>query len=146
MLARHRPTLAAALLLLAALAAGAVPAPAQDGTEPAGAASVTGDGRPGGGDSEGSGGDSQGGDSGEPAALGATGGGAPAPAATAADLPRERVRRAQERLAAAGFDPGSADGAMGPRTRAALRAFQEARGLDPTGEPDGPTLGELGVE
>jgi hypothetical protein len=142
---RHRPTLAAALLVLAALAAGAAPALAQDGTEPLGTG-VTGDGRPGGGDSEGSGGDSQGGDSGEPAALGATGGGAPAPTAMTGDLPRERVRRVQERLAAAGFDPGPADGAMGPRTRAALRAFQEARGLDPTGEPDGSTLGELGVE
>jgi peptidoglycan hydrolase-like protein with peptidoglycan-binding domain len=136
---RHRPTLAAALLVLAALAAGAAPAPAQ---EPA-AGGITGDGRPGGGDSEGSGGDSQGGDSGEPAALGATGG---APAATEGGLPRERVRLTQERLAAAGFDPGPADGAVGPRTRAAQRAFQEARGLDPTGEPDGSTLGELGVE
>jgi hypothetical protein len=139
---RHRPILAAALLLPAALAAGAAPAPAQDGTEPLGTG-VTGDGRPGGGDSEGSGGDSQGGDSGEPAALGATGG---APAAVTGDLPRERVRRVQERLAAAGFDPGQADGAMGPRTRAALRAFQEARDLAPTGEPNGPTLTELGVE
>jgi peptidoglycan hydrolase-like protein with peptidoglycan-binding domain len=137
--ARHRPTLAATLLPLAVLAAGVAPAPAQ---EPA-AGGITGDGRPGGGDSEGSGGDSQGGDSGEPAALGATGG---APAATAGGLPRERVRLAQERLAAAGFDPGPVDGAMGPRTRAALRAFQEARGLDPTGEPDGPTLAELGAE
>ena len=138
---RHRLTLAAALLL-AVLAAGVAPALAQGGTEPSGTR-ATGDGRPGGGDSEGSGGDSQGGDSGEPAALGATDG---APAAATGNLPRERVRRVQERLAAAGFDPGPADGAMGPRTRAALRAFQEARGLDPTGEPDGPTLTELGVE
>ena len=52
----------------------------------------------------------------------------------------------QERLAAAGFDPGPADGVVGARTRAALRAFQEARGLDPTGEPDGSSLAELGVE
>jgi peptidoglycan hydrolase-like protein with peptidoglycan-binding domain len=140
--ARHRPIPAAALLL-AMLAAGTAPAPAQqDRTEPA-ATGALGDGRPGGGDSEGSGGDSQGGDSGEPAALGATDG---APAAATGDLPRERVRRVQERLAAAGFDPGPADGVAGARTRAALRAFQEARGLGPTGEPDGPTLTELGVE
>jgi peptidoglycan hydrolase-like protein with peptidoglycan-binding domain len=136
MLARHHPILAAALLL-AVLAAGVAPALAQDRTEPAGTG-VTGDGRPGG--------DSQGGDSGEPAALGATGGGTPAPTATTGGLSRERVRRAQERLAAAGFDPGPVDGVVGARTRAALRAFQEARGLDPTGEPDGSTLAELGAE
>jgi peptidoglycan hydrolase-like protein with peptidoglycan-binding domain len=141
MTARHR-LIPAATLLLAVLAAGVAPALAQDRTEPAGTGAV-GDGRPGGGDSEGSGGDSQGGDSGEPAALGATG---DAPTAMTGDLPRERVRRVQERLAAAGFDPGPADGIAGPRTRAALRAFQEARGLDPTGEPDGPTLAELGAE
>jgi peptidoglycan hydrolase-like protein with peptidoglycan-binding domain len=137
--------ISAAAFLLAVLAAGVAPALAQDRTEPAGTG-VTGDGRPGGGDSEGSGGDSQGGDSGEPAALGATRGGAPAPTATTGDLPRERVRQVQERLAAAGFDPGPVDGVVGGRTRAALRAFQEARGLDPTGEPDRSTLAELGAE
>jgi peptidoglycan hydrolase-like protein with peptidoglycan-binding domain len=141
MTARHRPILAA-ILLLAVLAAGVAPALAQGGTEPADT-DATGDGRPGGGDSEGSGGDSQGGDSGEPAALGTTGG---TSAVMAGDLPRERVRRVQERLAAAGFDPGPADGIVGARTRAALRAFQEARDLAPTGEPNGPTLTELGVE
>jgi hypothetical protein len=140
--AKSHPILAAALLL-AVLAAGVAPALAQDRTEPAGTGGI-GDGRPGGGDSEGSGGDSQGGDSGEPAALGGTTG--DAPTVTTGELPRERVRRVQERLAAAGFDPGPADGIAGPRTRAALRAFQEARGLDPTGEPDGPTLAELGAE
>jgi peptidoglycan hydrolase-like protein with peptidoglycan-binding domain len=141
MTARHRPILAA-ILLLAVLAAGVAPALAQGGTEPADT-DATGDGRPGGGDSEGSGGDSQGGDSGEPAALGTTG---DTSAVMAGDLPRERVRRVQERLAAAGFDPGPADGIVGARTRAALRAFQEARDLAPTGEPNGPTLTELGVE
>ena len=59
---------------------------------------------------------------------------------------QEQVRQVQARLAAAGFDPGSADGRVGARTRAALRAFQEARGLAPTGEPNGATLTELGVE
>jgi peptidoglycan hydrolase-like protein with peptidoglycan-binding domain len=142
MTARHRPILAA-ILLLAVLAAGVAPALAQGDTAEPADTDATGDGRPGGGDSEGSGGDSQGGDSGEPAALGTTG---DTSAVMAGDLPRERVRRVQERLAAAGFDPGPADGIAGPRTRAALRAFQEARGLDPTGEPDGPTLAELGAE
>ncbi len=145
MTARHRPILAATLPLAVPPAAVA-PALAQGGTAEPAEPDATGDGRPGGGDSEGSGGDSQGGDSGEPAALSATGGGAPAPTATTGDLPRERVQQVQERLAAAGFDPGPADGVVGGRTRAALRAFQEARGLDPTGEPDGSTLAELGAE
>ena len=35
----------------------------------------------------------------------------------------------QRALAAAGFDPGSVDGIAGPKTRAAVRAFQTARGL-----------------
>ena len=36
-------------------------------------------------------------------------------------------------LSAAGFDPGPADGAFGPRTRAALRAWQEKNGAAATG-------------
>jgi membrane-bound lytic murein transglycosylase B len=39
----------------------------------------------------------------------------------------------QERLTAAGFDPGGIDGLIGPRTIAALRAWQQANGLTPDG-------------
>jgi len=46
------------------------------------------------------------------------------------------VAALQRRLAAAGFDPGGADGKFGPRTAATLRAFQRAQGLDPTGRTD----------
>ncbi len=41
----------------------------------------------------------------------------------------EDVTRLQKRLAAAGFDPGAADGIFGPKTEAALRAFQESAGI-----------------
>lgn len=39
------------------------------------------------------------------------------------------VRFLQKRLIARGFDPGAPDGAFGPRTDAAVRAFQRAKGL-----------------
>ena len=41
----------------------------------------------------------------------------------------------QRRLAELGYDPGPADGRAGPRTRAAIQAFQRARGLLVDGEP-----------
>jgi hypothetical protein len=44
-----------------------------------------------------------------------------------------RVGQAQELLKAAGFDPGSIDGVLGPLTREALRRFQASRGLPATG-------------
>ncbi|HST65490.1 MAG TPA: peptidoglycan-binding protein [Mycobacteriales bacterium] len=46
------------------------------------------------------------------------------------------VKALQRRLAAAGFDPGTVDGRFGPRTTAALTAFQRAQHLDPTGKAD----------
>ena len=44
-------------------------------------------------------------------------------------------RELQERLTAAGFDTEGADGVIGPRTRAAIGAYQRSRGLAVTGEP-----------
>jgi hypothetical protein len=55
------------------------------------------------------------------------------------------VRQVQERLQAAGFNPGAIDGAMGRQTRDALRWFQNTKGLLATGEPDEKTLEALGV-
>ncbi len=49
------------------------------------------------------------------------------------------VRSAQERLKAAGYDPGPVDGILGPRTRSALTRFQRDRKLDASGRIDAAT-------
>jgi hypothetical protein len=51
-----------------------------------------------------------------------------------AQLTREDIRRGQQLLAELGFDPGPIDGFMGPRTRAAIEAFQDAQSIEVTGE------------
>jgi peptidoglycan hydrolase-like protein with peptidoglycan-binding domain len=68
------------------------------------------------------------------------------PGATEESAPRaaqESVRQVQEALKAKGHDIGAADGVMGPRTRAALRDFQQMQGLPPTGQIDQRTLEAL---
>jgi peptidoglycan hydrolase-like protein with peptidoglycan-binding domain len=55
------------------------------------------------------------------------------------------VRQAQQALVAARFDPGPIDGVMGARTRQAIRDFQAARRLAPSGELDGATRAALGI-
>jgi len=54
-------------------------------------------------------------------------------------------REIQEALKAKGNDPGPIDGSMGPKTRAALKAFQEANGLKGTGQMDNQTAEKLGI-
>jgi peptidoglycan hydrolase-like protein with peptidoglycan-binding domain len=43
------------------------------------------------------------------------------------------VTKLQKRLAAAGFDPGAADGIFGSKTETALKAFQESVGIGADG-------------
>lgn len=52
----------------------------------------------------------------------------------------------QAALDRAGFSPGVIDGAFGPKTARALRAYQEYRGLPPTGQPDRATAESLDVD
>jgi hypothetical protein len=69
---------------------------------------------------------------------------APAPQIAAAEpvrpdltrnLTRGEMREAQALLKAAGYDPGPADGLMGPKTRTAIASFGEAHGVELTPEP-----------
>jgi hypothetical protein len=53
------------------------------------------------------------------------------------------VSGAQARLRNLGFNPGPADGELGPRTCGALQAFERKNGLDVTGKPEGKTLEKL---
>ena len=55
------------------------------------------------------------------------------------------VKSMQVALKDKGFDPGPADGVMGPRTRAALMDYQRKEGLTPTGRWDDETAMKLGM-
>ena len=59
---------------------------------------------------------------------------APQAATAAATDETARIQQIQLALKSAGFDPGSSDGKLGPRTKAAVRDFQQANGLHPDGK------------
>jgi hypothetical protein len=56
---------------------------------------------------------------------------------------RAMIREAQNILAFHEFGPGPVDGRLGPRTDAALRAFQSEAGIEATGRLDAEMLGFL---
>jgi peptidoglycan hydrolase-like protein with peptidoglycan-binding domain len=58
----------------------------------------------------------------------------------------EQTRKVQEALKAKNYDPGPFDGRMGPKTRGALKDFQNASGLKMTGQLDSQTAEKLGIE
>jgi peptidoglycan hydrolase-like protein with peptidoglycan-binding domain len=53
------------------------------------------------------------------------------------------VIKVQSRLKALGFDPGKADGKVGPRTTKALNAYRKSLGLEPVAEIDRPSVAPL---
>lgn len=57
--------------------------------------------------------------------------------------PTSGISGAQARLTNLGFDCGPVDGVLGPKTHKALKRFQDARGLEQTGELDDATIREL---
>jgi peptidoglycan hydrolase-like protein with peptidoglycan-binding domain len=58
----------------------------------------------------------------------------------------QTVRQVQQALADKGHDPGPVDGMMGPRTRAALQAYQRSQNLTGSSGLDQRTLESLGVQ
>ena len=79
--------------------------------------------------------------------LGVDGGAAPsqtsAPGAAGAGAVNMSMRDAQTKLNELGFNVGAPDGAGGPKTTNALRAFQKDRGIPVTGRLDNATKSEL---
>jgi photosystem II stability/assembly factor-like uncharacterized protein len=65
---------------------------------------------------------------------------------TSTKLSSDVVRRAQEALERAGYEIGSPDGQLGPRTVAAINRFQADRYLPVSGQFDEATLGALLVD
>ena len=79
-------------------------------------------------------------------AVAAAGGAAaqdPAVVEAALDLDRPNRRLIQQELRNEGFHPGTPDGLFGPRTRAAIRDWQQSRGASPTGYLTGADVGLL---
>jgi peptidoglycan hydrolase-like protein with peptidoglycan-binding domain len=56
------------------------------------------------------------------------------------------VRQIQQALNQAGYSVGNVDGSWGPQTAQAMQNFQQAQGLEPTGQPNQQTLSALGVQ
>lgn len=67
------------------------------------------------------------------------------PTAAAADNRNEDIKHVQQSLIDKGFQTGTVDGRMGPRTRAGLREYQKSENLPVTGRLDEETAGKLGV-
>lgn len=70
----------------------------------------------------------------------------PASAADALFVDAGTVRKIQKTLTDRGYRTGGADGQMGPQSQAALRKFQKAEKLEPTGQLNRQTLVALGIQ
>lgn len=58
---------------------------------------------------------------------------------------RDQVKALQTALNQRGFDAGPADGALGPKTRTAIRGYQQSAGLPVTGEMSRGLLEQMGL-
>ena len=67
------------------------------------------------------------------------------PARPAAQPAPRFVREAQQTLRHLGYQPGPADGVMGPRTKTALAQYQRAERIRVTGQLDAETMARLDI-
>ncbi len=58
----------------------------------------------------------------------------------------QTIMQIQQALSDKGYYQGSADGKMDSKTQDALKKFQQAQGMQATGQPDQQTLASLGVQ
>jgi peptidoglycan hydrolase-like protein with peptidoglycan-binding domain len=61
------------------------------------------------------------------------------------NIERDGIRKVQMMLRDKGFDPGPIDGVDGPRTKSAVKDFQERFGIKSSGAIDNQTLFALGA-
>jgi peptidoglycan hydrolase-like protein with peptidoglycan-binding domain len=55
------------------------------------------------------------------------------------------IGQLQQALNDKGYNVGTVDGQMGPKTRSALKKFQQAQGLQPSGQIDSQTVAALSI-
>jgi His-Xaa-Ser repeat protein HxsA len=58
----------------------------------------------------------------------------------------ELIMRVQVALFAKGYDVGTIDGKLGPKTRTQIKRYQRDHGLSPTGTMTTELLGSLGIQ
>src|SRR5574337_698050 len=58
----------------------------------------------------------------------------------------DTVKQVQQALNSKGFDPGPVNGEWGSKTQSALMQFQQAQGMQATGQLDQQTLASLGIQ
>jgi peptidoglycan hydrolase-like protein with peptidoglycan-binding domain len=63
----------------------------------------------------------------------------------APNLSQDNVRQVQQALQKKGFEAGPVDGILGPKTKEAVRNFQDRYGMKASGDIDNQTLYALGV-
>lgn len=81
----------------------------------------------------------------DPASQGSSGMGSQSGQDISGQASAGQIRQVQQRLTTMGYSPGNVNGEMDAQTMEAIRNFQQAQGLQPSGQLDVQTLQALGV-